>query len=361
MKKIIMLASIALGVSVLPGCSFKDKLYILNWGDYMSEDMIEDFEDEFDVKVVYKTADSNESMYTLIDNETLPYDLVFPSDYMIEKLKTDNLIQKLDLTKLDNLSALGSYTDGLDDLLKECTYNDYFIPYFWGSLGIMYNTKNTELKTMIEENNWDVFFDSTLYNDYDVAMYDSSRDAFAAAQLYKGFDLNTTDKTELDECASVLKNNGYQFGTDTIKSRISTGNLDYGLVYSGDFFDQLWSDEGKTINYDIHVPTDSNNVFFDGVCIPVTSEETDLAYEFINFMLDFDNALDNAYEVGYTPVFQSVYKAICEDDEMEYATEFPAFHPMRINNGTVYKNLGATTYAYVETLFLDVKSNNSKK
>ncbi len=356
MRKFLLSGIILFSTLLFTGCSNKTQLYVMNWGEYIDEELVSQFEDEFNVKVIYKPVESNELMYMDIVNKTAPYDVIVPSDYMIEKLAKENLLKELDYELLPNYFD-GMYTDGLDDLIANCGYDEYFVPYFWGSLGVMYRTDRPEIVTAVETKGFSALFEQP--NGAKVAMYDVSRDAFAAGQMHLGYSLNSTDDTELRNVRDLIKSSSYNtWGTDNIKREISLGNLDYGLVYSGDFFDQLYADtdNNKDINYSIYAPTEHNNVFFDAMCIPTTSKQTELAHEFINFMMDHDNSLTNSYYVGYCPTIQSVYDEFTADEEMEFVYNFDAFHPMKITLGEVYKDLGQTVYNKVEDYFLEAKT-----
>lgn len=351
MKKLILLTTLILTGLVLTGCSSKEKLYILNWGEYIDDELIEKFEDEYNVKVVYETMISNELMYASIKQGAAPYDVVFPSDYMVEKLANEDLLVELDQTKLTNKTA---YTDGLDDLILESGYDEFFIPYFWGSLGIMYNTTNPSVEIDVQNYEWDIFFDDAMLSKYKIGMYDSSRDAFAAAHLSLGKSINTYTEEDLQTAKTMLQNASYNtWGDDNLKGLVASNNLQIALVYSGDFFDQLYADGLGEVSYEIHAPN-TNNVFFDAMCIPTSSRNVDLAHEFINFMIEEENSTQNASYVGYCPTFQSVFNTISLDEEMEDFTKYYAWNPQLINNGEVYKDLG-NTYDEMEKLFNELR------
>ncbi len=366
MRKILTLVAIAAVATCLSACSnSKEELYILNWGEYMDTELITNFEKEYNVTIHYQTQESNELMYSqIVAGTTAPYDLVFPSDYMIEKMKNEDLLYEIDFSLLTNYED-GMYADGLDELISETDYSNYFIPYFWGSLGIMYNSEVEGLEEVILENGWASLFEHDLLpSGTKVGMYDVSRDAFAAAQMYLGYSINTTDDTELQACRDLLKNTTFKmWGTDDLKVDISSKNLDLSLVYSGDFFDQLYTslDNDKEITYGIYAPTDVNNVFFDGIAIPKTSQNVELAHKFIDYLLDFDNSLANAYYVGYCPTIQAVYEEILADEEMDEITQYDAYHPSIILNteGTkaeIYQDLGTDVYKKLEEYFIEVKA-----
>ncbi len=347
MKKLLILTSLVLTSLVLTGCSDKQKLYILNWQEYIDESLIDKFEKEFNVKVVEENLISNELMYSSIQQGSAPYDVVFPSDYMIEKLSKENLLVELDQEKLTNKTA---YTSGLDTLISNSGYEEYFVPYFWGSLGIMYNTTNPSVEADVLEKEWDIFFDTEMLSKYKIGMYDARRDSFAAAHLSLGKSINTYSDSDLTTAKDMLKNSSYNtWGDDNLKGLVAGNNLQAALVYSGDFFDQLYADDFAKDSYSFHAPM-NNNVFFDAMCIPTSSKNVDLAHEFINFMIEEENAIQNASYVGYCPTFQSVYEAIVDDEEMDCFTAYSSWHPQNITYGVVYKDLGPT-YDKMEELF----------
>lgn len=368
MKKFLITLSmifvIALSIT-LTGCNNKEKLYILNWDEYVDEDLLAAFEDEYNVNVVYETALSNETMYNKIVTDAAPYDLMVPSDYMISQLKNEDLIYELDFSKLSNYIE-GMFDDTLETLLNSdacLDYKNYTVPYFWGSLGIMYNTEKLSEaeQQVIIENGWAVLFDNTLLPNKKVGMYESSRDCIAAAELYLGYGLNTTDLNELNKVQTALTNFKYSmWGTDGLKESVASGSLDYAIVYSGDFFDMLYSkyedSDEPVIDFEMYCPKESNNVFFDGMVIPKTSQNIDLAYEFINFMIDHENSLQNARYVGYCPTITSVYEEMLNDSDFEGIVDNDAYYPGDITGGEVYKYLGAEIYKKFDDIFTAVKS-----
>lgn len=370
MKKIVSLLFIFIASIILSSCSGKGcDLLILNWGDYMSDEVIEKFEETYNVHVRQVTTDSNESMYSKVLNRQAEYDIVVPSDYMIDQMYTDGLLYEIDYSLLENYSD-DMLVSELDTLTKsdDCKrYLGYYVPYFWGSLGIMYSTrKYPELKSIVAEYEWECLFNhDILPKGCRVGMYNSSRDALAASELYLGYSLNTKDETEITKCMELLsKTNFYQWGSDDLKLDIASGKLDLALVYSGDYFDAYYSDlesgdEDNTENYAIYAPKSHNNVFFDSLVIPKTSTNVSLAHKFIDFMLDFDNSYENASFIGYCPTLQSVYDEMFNDPEMEDVTSIDAYNPALIINednsrAEVYQYLGKDIYSFIEKKFTSV-------
>ena len=362
MKKLFIIISLFILTITLSSCGGKGcDLLILNWGDYISEDVILAFEEEYDVTVKVATVDSSELMYANVQNKLAEYDLVVPSDYTIDQMKADGLIKEIDFSKLSNYSE-DLFVPELDVIMKSdncSSYYGYYIPYFWGSLGIMYNKRIEGLEEIVKENGWSVLFErDILPKNTKVAMYNVSRDALAAAELYLGYSLNTTNKEQINECMKLLQNTTFDaWGTDDIKTKISQGRIDIALAYSGDYFDayyaDLEADEENVENYSIFAPKDRNNVFFDAMVIPNTCTNEELAYKFLDFIIDFDNSLANAEYVGYCPTIKEVYDEIKNSEDWTDLFEIEAYDPTNIinNDGSiyeVYKYLGSDVYYYLE-------------
>lgn len=371
MKKIVSLFLVGMSMFILASCGGKGAdLIILNWGDYISDELVRGFEEEYGVSVRIATTDSNEQMYSSIVNQNAEYDLVVPSDYMLDQMKQDGLINEIDFSKLENYTN-DLYVEELQTLIDDNAsgYKNYFIPYFWGSLGIMYNKKITGVEEAVLENGYKVFFEQNLLpTGSKVGMYNSSRDSLAAAEMYLGYSLNTKSTAEIDECMNLLKSTSFSaWGTDDLKIKVSQGNLDVALVYSGDFFDAYYSDveagsEDNLDNYSIYSPAEHNNVFFDGIAIAKTVTNEELAYKFLDYILVHDNSYLNAEFVGYCPTIQSVYNQILEDEEgWGDITAINSYDPAKIINqensrAEVYAYLGSDIYSYIERKFTEVLS-----
>lgn len=354
---------------ILTSCGGKEKLYILNWGEYIDPDLVSGFEKEYHVSVKYSTSISNEDMYTKITTEQAAYDIVIPSDYMIQKLHDEGLLHEIDLTRLENYHS-DMFVPELSTLLATDTvksYEGYFVPYFWGSLGIMYRTANADLVTAVTTYGWRVFFEpSLLPAGTKVGMYESERDTLALAELYKGYDLNTENLDEIKAAFACYKGLSYtEWGADVLKTSILQGNLDVAFVYAGDFIDNyyLYREDHPTgdLPFACYVPQEANNVYFDAMAIPTTAQNIDLAHAFIDYMIDADHAFQNASYIGYAPTIDAVATRIKNDADMAEMASFPAYHPETIiaNPGSyyaVYKSLSSVAYEKIASLFSDLKS-----
>jgi spermidine/putrescine-binding protein len=323
MKKVFTIISAIALVALLSACGeAQTKLYVLNWGEYMDPELIEAFEDEFDVDVVYEEVGSNEEMEIKIKSGITAYDIAIPSDYMIDKLRQQDLLLEINTDLLTSFEQV-SVSEKVSSLYASKGYEPYLVPYFWGTIGIMYNTD-----TVAEEDltGWDLLFDTE--TSYKIGMYDSARDSVAAALLYLGYDVNTNVQAELDEAQLALQNGVFDmFGEDNLKGHVIQGNIDLALVYSGDYFDELYAAEEDEVeaNFAYFVP-ETTNVWVDAFVIPTTSEQTELAHEFINYFLREEVALQNADWVGYAPVLEEVFATITDVDG-DYGYDYDNYDP----------------------------------
>jgi len=312
-KRILLILLVAAGILATAACAARPKLHILNFPDYMDRSLVSAFERDFDCEVVYREVGSNEEMVELLRSEAAHYDLVIPSDYMIGRLVQLGMLRPIDATALPNLGML-TVMPGIDSLYGGESWFDYAIPYAWGTLGILYDATVPGLSAFVEEAEWGALF--TAGDTYDVGMYDSARDAVAAALLYYGFDVNTVDEEELAMAEDALKDARFTaWGEDSLQALVSTGTLDLALVYSGDYFyaRELAIDSGNDVTFDLYVPA-TTNVWMDAICIPTRAEDLDLAYAFIDYMMQYDRVLANAEYIGYTPPFLEIFDAMTDDN-----------------------------------------------
>ncbi len=265
------------------------KLYI--WGEYLGENVISDFESQYGVDVIVEYFDSNEMMYTKLQAGD-SYDLLVPSDYMIERLIENDMLQKLDLSLIPNRENL---TDSLLEL--DCDpEGEYAVPYFWGSVGLVYNHENVD-PAVVEAEGWDILLDT----DYAgrIYMYDSERDSFMTALKALGYSMNTDSEQELQEAYNWLMqcNDAMSpvYVTDEVIDNMISGVKDIAVVYSGDATVIL--DENEDMSY--CEPYQGTNIWVDAMVIPANAENPLLAHEFINFVLTYEASYDNSETVGY--------------------------------------------------------------
>ena len=411
MKKVYALIFAFLTLFVLTSCSSsKQKLYLLNWDEYIDEGLLDKFEEEYDCKVIMEIAESNEIMYSRIKTNSADYDIAIPSDYMISQMAQENMLKELDFSKLENFDE-----ENLVPTLKDLIDTDgeqikkFLVPYFWGSLGIMYNTddisqeefeekcslvNNPVLDKILKEENkepngWSILFNKDLEGS--IGMYATSRDSIASALLALGYSLNTTDENELKNAEALLKSMNYKgWSTDDLKVGVAGGKYSLALVYSGDYIDALYSLEDiSEVNFQMYCPK-VNNVFFDAMVIPSTSANTELAYKFIDFIIKTEvddeedeetlsNAYANADAVGYCPTIQSVldefldcvdeYNSMTKEEQAEVdpldyyigICDQDAYNPSDIPDGEVYQYLGSEVYDLYESIYKRVKSDTDEE
>ncbi|MEG0283503.1 MAG: extracellular solute-binding protein [Erysipelotrichales bacterium] len=360
MKKVLSSILSVLVIFILVGCSSSksnESLYILNVGDYINYDLLDKFEKEYDVEVIIEEVESNEAMYEQIKAGRTIFDIAIPSDYMIDQLNQEGLLNKIDFSKVPNFKEERFYSNSLHNGPKTNNY----VPYFNGTIGIMYNdSKNKELSKIVEEKEWDVFFDEYTLNNNKVAMYNASRDAFASALLNDKHDINTTNQKELKQAYNDLKQANYtMYGDDNLKKNVVTNNLDIALVYSGDFFEELnvANEEDKDVNFKFYAPK-NNNYWVDGIVIPKQSRNTKLAHTFINYMLEPKNALENASYIGYASPLKDVMIALKKDSDYDFLTKHPYYNPNTIKglNAKSYQYLGFDYMVELEAMFTKSKT-----
>ena len=294
-----------------------DTLKVYNWGEYVGENVISDFEKEFGVTVVYEVFDSNEMMYKKLQAGD-KYDVLVPSDYMIERLIKENMLQTLDLSLIPNISELA---DGVKNLPYDPD-NTYSVPYFWGSVGIVYNQNNVDAADL-ENEGWDILKD-TKYKGQ-IYMYDSERDSFMVALKALGYSMNTDNEEEIQEAYQWLleqrKTMDPAYVADEVIDGMINGNKDMAVVYSGDAATIL--EENEDMRF--YLPNEGTNLWSDAMVIPANAENPKLAHEFINYILTYDASYDNSETVGYTSSNQQVVDELSGEDG--YFAENEAYIP----------------------------------
>lgn len=273
-------------------------LHIYNWGEYTGENIIGDFEEETGATVVMENFDSNEQMYIKVANGE-SYDLLVPSDYMIQRLIEEDLLQKLDKSKLTCM-------DKLADAVKGLPYdpnNDYSVPYFWGTVGIVYDKNKVDIEDL-EREGYNIFLDEKYKGD--VYLYDSERDSFMMALKALGYSMNTENEAELQEAydwlVQCVETMDTEIVTDEIIDNMAQGRKALGLIYSGDASYVMAENE----NMGYYMPESGTNLWSDAMVIPKNAKNPELAHAFINYASDYDGAYDNSSYVGYTSANQEV-------------------------------------------------------
>ena len=310
------------------------ELNILNWGEYIDPELIELFEQETGVKINYIELTSNEEMLIKLRSSDSPYDLCFPSDYIIEQMIREDMLQPLDYSKIPNAK-------NIDPKMIEITNvfdpgNKYSLPYMCGTVGILYNTD------MVTEpvNSWGILWDEKYAGQ--VWMYDSVRDSLGITLKYLGYEMNTRSEEEvaaardkLIEQAPIRKG----WGTDDLRSTMENGKAAMCVIYSGDAFCSI--DACENLAY--AVPDEGSNVWFDNVIIPKTAKNLEAAHAFINFLNDGNIAARNTEYIFY-----STPNKAAMDRLDEYFTENETYNPPQevLDRCEVFHDLGDFTEVF---------------
>ena len=282
------------------------KLYLP--GEYLGENVISDFEKQYGVRVIVENFDSNEMMYTkLMAGDR--YDVIIPSDYMIERLMNEDFLQPLDKSMIPNM-------ENMSDAVLGMSYdpdNTYSIPYFWGSVGLVYNHENVD-PAVIESEGWEILR-NTDYAGH-IYIYDSERDSFMMAFKALGYSMNTEDPNEIiDAYEWLLQMNNTMspvYVTDEVIDGMMNGYKDIAVVYSGDAAVVL--DENEDMSF--YMPSQGTNIWCDAMVIPQNAENPKLAHEFINYMLTYEAAFDNTETVGYTSPNAEVFEEMTSSEDL---------------------------------------------
>ncbi|MDO5719028.1 MAG: spermidine/putrescine ABC transporter substrate-binding protein [Tissierellia bacterium] len=340
MKKIILVLMLIL----LTGCAGSDSenvVNVYNWGEYMDKDILKDFEAETGIKVKYDTFVTNEDLYVKMKKGGDSYDVIIPSEYMIERMIGEDMLQKLDKEKLENLH-------NIDPKLLNMDYDpdsEYSIPYLWGTLGIVYN-KN---KVDGEVESWDILWDKKYENE--IVMLDSSRDSIGIALKRLGYSMNTKDEKELEEARNLLveqKPLVLAYQVDQTKDIMVGEEASIAVMYSGDAYDAIRQND----NLEYIIPKEGSNLWFDSMVIPSNAKNIDNAYKFIDYICKPEVAAKLADYVGYsTPNLEC--KDLLEPEMRESEVAFPNLD--ELNDMEVFNNPGETVIIY-DKIWTDVIS-----
>ena len=304
MKKKLFLILVIGAALIFAGCGGEkqETLNVFNWGEYIDEDLISKFEEETGIKVNYETFSTNEDMYVKVKSGGSSYDVLIPSDYMIEKMAKEDLLQELDYSKIPNITNISPM---FQDLIFDPD-NKYSVPYFWGTVGILYNTEQVD--DVVDS--WDILWNEKYANK--ILMMDSQRDSLAVALKKLGYSMNTRNETELEEAKQELieqKPLVLAYIVDEIRDKMLSGEGAVAVAWSGDAMDVILSGE----NFEYVVPKEGSNFWIDAMVIPANAKNPDAAHKFINFMTDPENAAANSEYIGYSTPNEAALELLPEE------------------------------------------------
>lgn len=348
MKKRFVLITVLMTLLLFGGCSKEEfangELYVYNWGEYIDLEVIDMFEELYDIDVIYDEFEENEDMYPIIENGSVIYDVVCPSDYMISKMIANDMLAKLNYENIPNIKHLDSIY--LNQAEEFDPGNQYAVPYCWGTVGIIYN------KTMVEEEitSWSALFDERYAGE--ILMIESVRDGFSVAMNMLDYSINTVDKEQIEEAKELLKTQYpvvQAYVVDQVRDKMIGGEAAMGVIYSGEALYTITENEDLAYV----VPEEGSNVWLDCWVIPSNCQNKENAEKWINFMCDPEIALKNFEYIMYSTPNKTA-KELIEDEELKNSeVAFPSEEIL--SRCETYKYLGEEMDSYYIRKWNEIK------
>lgn len=308
MKRSIILISLLVLLALISCSSNTKKLYVFNWTDYIEPELIKQFEKQYHCKVIYDTYNSNENMLTKIMTSQAAYDIIVPSGDHVNILMQKGLIEPIDHTKLTNYKNLDPV------ILKKAEEfdpkNQYSIPYFWGTCGIIYNKQYIKPEKM-QNVSWNIFADPMFKGKNAITVLDDAREVIGISLITNNLDPNVFSENNLATAKTTLLSwdkNISQYDSDSFKNEVQDGTVWLAQAYNGDALQVM--QENSDIGFTL--PKEGSTLWIDFIAIPKNAENKDLAYKFIDFMLDANNAKINATFVQYATPNKEAFKLLPE-------------------------------------------------
>lgn len=301
MKRLVLIVFVLVMVFTLTGCNSGDKevLNVLNYDIYIDRDLLKEFENANNVTIKYDTYSTPEEMYIKAKAGASNYDLIISSEYMIERMISEGMVNKLNFDNIPNYKYI-------DEDFKNHPYdpnNEYSVPYFWGTLGILYNKNTVDASS----DSWELLWDEN--HSQKIIMMDSQRDSFGAALKLLGYSMNTVNEKELDEAKDLLlkqKPLVMAYITDGAPDIMINEEADMALVWSGEAVSAMDANE----NLDFVIPKEGSNIWIDAMFIPSTTKNQPLAEKFIDFLCSTEATLRNIDEVWYSTVHTEALESV---------------------------------------------------
>lgn len=342
---VVMVMSLTAG---LTGCGSsaesKGEVNVYNWGEYIDETLLDEFTQQTGIKVNYTTYSDNESLYSMLSSGTADYDVIIPSDYMISRLISEDMLEKLDFDNIPNYNYI-------DDAYKSLEYdpdNEYSVAYTWGTVGIIYNT------TMLDyvPDSWSVLWDENLSGQ--ILMFDNSRDALGIALKYLGYSQNTTDEAQIKEAVDLLIEQRplvQSYVMDQIFDKLEGGEAAVGPYYAGDAITMI----AENPDLAFVTPKEGTNLFVDAMCVPKGAANKANAEAFINFMCDPENMAKNIEFIGYSSP-SSAARELLSDDLKNSEIAYP--DASLLANDDTFINLPQATLDLYDSEWVRLRTNN---
>ena len=341
--------------SAASGSADGSELYVYNWGEYIDEDVISQFEEETGITVVYDLFETNEEMYPVIEAGAVNYDVVCPSDYMIQKMRENDLLAELNFDNIPNI-------DQIDPAYMEMSQafdpeNKYSVPYCWGTVGILYNTKLLDELGVPAPTKWADLWDERLSGE--ILMQDSVRDAFMVALKKDGYSMNSESKDELEQAKQELidqKPLVQAYVIDQVRDKMIGGEAAVGVIYSGEMLYIQDEVANLGLDYDLEyvIPEEGTNLWLDSWVIPKNAKNKENAEKWIDFMCRPEIAKANFEYITYPTPNKGAFELLDEEMQNNKAV-FPDINSLK--NSEVYKYLGDETDAVYNELWKEVKAN----
>lgn len=332
-----------------------DELYVYNWGEYIDEDVITQFEDETGIRVVYDLFETNEEMYPIIEAGAVTYDVVCPSDYMIQKMVENDLLAEINFDNVPNV-------DQIDPAYMEMSKafdpeNKYSVPYCWGTVGILYNTKMLEELGVEPPKKWADLWDERLSGE--ILMQDSVRDAFMVALKKDGFSMNSESEDELQQAKQDLidqKPLVQAYVIDQVRDKMIGGEAAVGVIYSGEmlYIQEEVANLGLDYTLEYVLPEEGTNLWLDSWVIPKNAKNKENAEKWIDFLCRPEIAKANFEYITYPTPNKGAFELLDEEMQNNKAV-FPDIDSLE--NSEVYMYLGDEVDAVYNDLWKEVKSN----
>ena len=341
--------------SAASGSANGGELYVYNWGEYIDEDVISQFEEETGITVVYDLFETNEEMYPVIEAGAVNYDVVCPSDYMIQKMRENDLLAELNFDNIPNI-------DQIDPAYMEMSQafdpeNKYSVPYCWGTVGILYNTKLLDELGVPAPTKWADLWDERLSGE--ILMQDSVRDAFMVALKKDGYSMNSESKDELEQAKQELieqKPLVQAYVIDQVRDKMIGGEAAVGVIYSGEMLYIQDEVASLGLDYDLEyvIPEEGTNLWLDSWVIPKNAKNKENAEKWIDFMCRPEIAKANFEYITYPTPNKGAFELLDEDMQNNKAV-FPDIDSLK--DSEVYQYLGDDTDAIYNELWKEVKAN----